>query len=122
MKNVLKAEELMMLVVSVVAYQSMGWAWYWYWVWFLTPDISMFGYLVNARVGAVTYNLAHHKGLAIVCGLAGFWLNSPYLLFGGILLFGHAAFDRILGYGLKHFEGFAHTHLGIIGKDTSRTQ
>ena len=116
MKNLLKIEELMMLVLSVLAYQSMNWAWYWYWVWFLVPDVGMLGYLINARIGAITYNLTHHKGLAIGIGLLGFSLSNPYLLFAGILLFGHAAFDRVAGYGLKYFESFNHTHLGIIGK------
>jgi hypothetical protein len=34
----------------------------------------------------------------------------------GIVLFGHASMDRMLGYGLKTSEGFKYTHLGIIGK------
>jgi hypothetical protein len=31
-------------------------------------------------------------------------------------MFSHAAFDRMLGYGLKYEQGFRHTHLGTIGK------
>jgi hypothetical protein len=33
-------------------------------------------------------------------------------VFTGTLLFTHASFDRILGYGLKYFDSFKHTHLG----------
>lgn len=37
------------------------------------------------------------------------------LQLAGIILFAHAAFDRILGYGLKYERGFKFTHLGEIG-------
>jgi hypothetical protein len=33
----------------------------------------------------------------------------------GVIMFSHAAFDRLLGYGLKYEEGFKFTHLGAIG-------
>ena len=117
MKNLLKLEELMMFVMSLIAYQTMNWAWYWYWIWFLMPDAGMLGYVFNSKIGAITYNLTHHKGLAILIGLIGYWFANPYLLFLGVLLFGHAAFDRVAGYGLKYFESFHHTHLGWIGKE-----
>jgi hypothetical protein len=119
MKNLLKVEELLMLVLSVVVYQSMGWDWYWYWVWFLVPDVGMLGYLFNTRIGAFTYNLTHHKAVAIAIGLAGFFFQNPLLFFTGNLLFGHSAFDRIAGYGLKYPDSFNNTHLGLIGKSAS---
>jgi hypothetical protein len=34
-------------------------------------------------------------------------------------LFGHSAFDRMLGYGMKYTDSFQHTHLGLIGKATN---
>nr|WP_317038961.1 DUF4260 family protein [Urechidicola croceus] len=34
----------------------------------------------------------------------------------GIILFGHASFDRMLGYRLKNSDSFNNTHLGKIGK------
>jgi len=38
------------------------------WAWvllFFSPDLSMLGYLVNTTVGAFTYNLFHHRGIAL---------------------------------------------------------
>jgi hypothetical protein len=40
------------------------------------------------------------------------------VLVGTVLLF-HSAFDRLLGYGLKHRTGFQDTHLGRVGKATA---
>jgi len=77
----------------------------------------MLGYLVNPKVGAMGYNIFHHKGVAITIAAIGIVLTSSSIIFVGILLFAHAAFDRILGYGLKYSDSFTHTHLGYIGKD-----
>jgi len=76
----------------------------------------MLGYIINARVGAFTYNLFHHKAVAIGCWLAGIVMQHTELQFVGLLLFGHSAFDRLFGYGLKYADNFKNTHLGWIGK------
>lgn len=41
------------------------------------------------------------EGLAILLYLVGLWMDQWYVALGGIVLFGHIAFDRMLGYGLK---------------------
>jgi hypothetical protein len=117
MKNLLNAEEAALLALAVFLNQTtLPFAWWWYWALFLAPDISMIGYMVNTRVGAVLYNAAHHKGIAVLCYFLGWLLASPVWQFTGLLLLGHSAFDRILGYGLKYPDHFKHTHLGWIGQ------
>jgi hypothetical protein len=89
------------------------------WIWallFFSPDFGMVGYLVNSKVGAFTYNLFHHKGIAIGLGIAGYLISNEIMTAIGILLFAHSSFDRIFGYGLKYSDSFQHTHLGRIGK------
>ena len=91
-----------------------------FWVWlllFFTPDIGMFGHLVNTRIGAVVYNLFHHKGIALMIAATGYYFHYDSITAIGILLFAHASFDRIWGYGLKFADSFANTHLGKIGKN-----
>lgn len=116
MKNILKTEELLMMIAPLVYLYEMhtGVSWWWYAVLFFAPDLSMVGYLVNTRAGAFLYNLFHHKGLAIAAVLAGFFFHVPYLLVAGLILFSHASFDRVFGYGLKYPDNFKHTHLGMI--------
>ena len=116
MKWLLKAEELVMLLLSIFLLWNSDADWYWYVLVLLGPDISMLGYLVNNKVGAALYNLFHHKGLAILLFMAGMYLSLDLLLRAGVVLFGHASLDRMAGYGLKYNKGFAFTHLGIIGK------
>jgi hypothetical protein len=116
MKSIIKAEEAFMLILAIVINSNLSFPTWLFWVLFLTPDISMLGYVVNNKVGAITYNIFHHKGLAIVIYLVGLYLKNEALQFVGLLLFGHSAFDRMLGYGLKYSDSFHHTHLGFIGK------
>jgi hypothetical protein len=75
----------------------------------------MAGYLFGTRVGAIAYNILHHKGLAIFLYLAGLYTGHDLVAIAGLILLGHSAFDRILGYGLKYPDHFKHTHLGWIG-------
>lgn len=118
MKLILKSEEAAMTIIAVycLTFHSLGLS---VWVWillFFSPDISMLGYAANARVGAFCYNLFHHKGLAILLIAAGYFFKTEVVLAIGILLFAHAAFDRIWGYGLKYTSGFKDTHLGSLEK------
>lgn len=83
---------------------------------FLTPDLSMVGFLANPRFGSWTYNLIRHKGLAVTLYAFGYLLSIPWLMFAGTILLGNSSFDRILGYGLKHEDSFQNTHLGRIGR------
>jgi hypothetical protein len=118
MKQLLAAEQATQFVLAIMALYLQPIhinAWLWLPL-FLSPDLSMLGYLFNNRVGAITYNVVHHKLLAGIAILAGVVAHLPLVLFIGILLWGHSAFDRMMGYGLKYYESFNHTHLGLIGK------
>ena len=116
MNLLLKLEDATKFVAAYVLTLYFENAWWLFFAWLLAPDISMIGYAINTRVGAVLYNIAHHQALAIVIFWIGFYLGNPALTFTGLVLFGHSAFDRLLGYGLKYPDDFKHTHLGWIGK------
>ncbi|MBD2716188.1 DUF4260 domain-containing protein [Microvirga sp. STR05] len=116
MKTLLKLEELAELLVATVVFAHLPFAWWWLPALFLLPDLSMMGYLAGPRAGAASYNLLHHKALALAVGVLGWWLGQPLLLLAGTVLLFHSAFDRLLGYGLKYGTNFQSTHLGAIGK------
>ena len=116
MKYTLRAEELTQLALTIAGLYAQPIhipAWLWP-ILFLAPDLGMLGYLINTRVGAFTYNVCHHKGLAILLIVAGYWLMLPMLMLAGLLLYAHSAFDRMMGYGLKYGDSFKHTHLGWL--------
>jgi hypothetical protein len=116
MKNLLKVEELFLFGLSLFLFSRLDYPWGWYALLFLTPDLSMLGYLWNPRVGSWTYNLIHHKGLAVALYVLGYLTAIPWLMFAGTLLLGHSSLDRVFGYGLKYPDAFKNTHLGMIGR------
>jgi len=116
MKTTLKLEEAGMFLAAIYAFSYLPYAWWWFPLLILAPDISMVGYLMNNRIGALLYNLFHHKGLALLIYISGLFAKSDVMQLTGIILFGHASMDRLFGYGLKYSSGFSDTHLGRIGK------
>lgn len=116
MRNLLSLEEVAMFVLGIFMYGLLGYPWWLFFVLLLTPDIGMLGYLISEKVGAIAYNLFHHKGIAILLYFLGMYLSMPVVQMIGVILFAHASMDRIFGYGLKYEKGFKYTHLGEIGK------
>ena len=100
-----------MLVVACVLYPQLQGRWLWFAPLFVAPDASMLGYLVNKRIGAMSYNLLHTY-------------TAPLALLGVLRLTGHGAYawlvavwlahiglDRMIGVGLKYETAFRDTHL-----------
>lgn len=112
MRSILKFEEAAMFGVSIFIFAQTSFEWWWYPALILMPDIGMIGYAAGPKAGAVSYNIFHHKGIAIAVFCLGWYLSSSWLELAGIILFGHASMDRIFGYGLKYRDSFHHTHLG----------
>lgn len=85
----------------------------------LVPDVSMIGYLRDARTGAWTYNLAHNWAIGLLVLGVGLVSGTPVASVAGAILIAHVGMDRALGYGLKLPTSFQETHLGRIGRRAS---
>ena len=116
MKSVLKTEELLMFILGMYLFSILDYEWWWFPTLLLLPDIGMLGYLISPKIGAIMYNGFHHKGIAIAFYLLGIYIEISILELIGVILFSHASMDRVFGYGLKYFDAFSNTHLGMIGK------
>jgi hypothetical protein len=117
MKTIIRLEEAALTAISIylLTKYNLGlpvWSWV---LLFFSPDLSMLGYLFGTRAGAFTYNLVHHRGLALLIVGVGIMTAGSLFISIGILLFAHSSFDRMLGYGLKYDDDFKHTHLGWMG-------
>ena len=115
MRLLLRGEEIMMFGLGIYLFSLLDYSWWWFLGLILAPDVGMLGYLMGNRIGAIGYNLFHHKGLALAIYLIGIYLSVPLCQLLGIIIFSHASLDRIFGYGLKYDKGFKYTHLGEIG-------
>ncbi|HVX51179.1 MAG TPA: DUF4260 domain-containing protein [Chitinophagaceae bacterium] len=123
MKKLIQLEELAMFALSIFCFNRLPFAWWWYPALILLPDVSMLGYALGNKAGAVAYNFVHHKAVAIAIYVTGIYTGSVILQLTGAILFGHSAMDRMMGYGLKTFKGFKFTHLGELNnaKHTAST-
>ena len=115
MTTSIKLEELGQFLFSILLFSQLDFSWWLFPALLLLPDLSMVGYLANTKIGAWTYNLFHHKLLAITIISLGYWTGNSIISLTGIILFGHSSMDRMFGYGLKYNDDFKHTHLGWIG-------
>ena len=116
MKQVIQLEELGLLLLGIYFFSLLNYQWWWFLVLILVPDFSMIGYVFGSKAGASSYNLFHHRGIAVLVYLAGIYFHQNEIQLAGVILFSHSSFDRMLGYGLKYETGFKYTHLGLIGK------
>jgi len=101
MKTLIKLEELALVVLSFYLFLALDYVWWWFPVLFFIPDVSVIGYLINPKVGSISYNFIHHKALAVSLYLLGSLTQLPGLQLAGLVMFGHSSFDRVLGFGLQ---------------------
>ena len=107
----LRLEGLAVAAGSAYFFYRSGVSWWLFALLWLTPDLSMLGYLAEPRWGARCYNAVHtYVGPAAVAAFA-LALPSPTLLPFALIWFNHIGFDRLLGYGLKSAEAFKISHL-----------
>ncbi len=116
MKNMIKLEELAVFVAGIyLLYQlPLHLSWWLYLILFFSPDIGMVGYLINTKVGAITYNLTHHKAVSLTVLAIGIFVGNDTIKLIGFIMLAHSAFDRVLGFGLKYPDNFKHTSVGNI--------
>ena len=111
-----RIESAAVATFAVVAFVQLDFAWWWLAAVFLLWDLSMVGYLASPTVGAISYNLGHsYLGPA---ALALTWVvgDARWAAFVALTWAFHIAIDRLLGYGLKFTDRFAHTHLGELDR------
>ncbi|MGA7841353.1 MAG: DUF4260 domain-containing protein [Candidatus Acidiferrales bacterium] len=107
----LHLEGACVFTLTLVLYRAGHFHWWLFALLLLTPDLSMLGYLANAKIGAAAYNLVHTSAVPIlllgVATVAPLPAVEPYAL----IWLAHIGMDRMLGYGLKYPTRFRDTHL-----------
>lgn len=120
MNRLIKSEYLAAAILTALIYIYAGFAWYWLVLLFLLFDISMIGYFISNKVGAIIYNTVHSFFIPAALLVIYVFTNENILLFVALLWLFHIFVDRTFGYGLKYPKGFRYTHLGTIGRVKSK--
>lgn len=115
MRNLLKLEEAAMFLFGFILLLHFALPWWLLLILFFAPDLGATGYLAGPRFGALTYNVLHHKAVALGLLFIGVFSANDYFQIAGLIIFAHSSFDRVLGFGLKYPDSFQNTHLGLMG-------
>lgn len=100
-----------MLAVAVLLYHELGRSWLLFVFLFLTPDLSLLGYLRGKIVGAITYNVLHTYLLPAGLFALGFLFERGWAMGIALIWAAHIGIDRLIGFGLKYTTGRRDTHL-----------
>ena len=111
MKNLVRIEEFFFFLFSIYLFTLLDFQWWFFPLFLLVPDIGMIGYAANTRIGAIIYNIFHHRAISITLYVIGAFLANRIIQFTGLILFAHSSLDRVFDYGLKYSDNFKHTHL-----------
>nr|GGG83705.1 hypothetical protein GCM10011398_31590 [Virgibacillus oceani] len=101
--------------MSIYFYARFDFSWIMFFILLLSPDLSMFGYAVDKRTGAIVYNIFHSYIVPIILILLALIIANNLLLAIGIIWVAHIGMDRTAGYGLKYPADFKDTHLQRVG-------
>lgn len=101
MKVLLKLEEVAMFLLCIFLFSKLNFTWWWFPALLFLPDIGMIGYIINPKIGAITYNLLHFRFVASLVAICSLIFGNEYWQLSAIILFAHISFDRALGLWLE---------------------
>lgn len=104
----------MVLAAASYFYFSNGYSLGMFLLLLLAPDVFMIGYMINNKIGAYLYNVAHTYTTPLLLLLAGNIISMNNLTMISLIWLAHIGMDRMLGYGLKYASGFKDTHIQNI--------
>jgi hypothetical protein len=110
----LSLEGLALFIGSIVLYAYYGGTWWLFLLLLLSPDLAMLGYLLNTRIGAMSYNAIHTTVLPFSLAIAALLLGWTLGLQLALIWLAHIGMDRTVGYGLKYSTNFKETHLNRV--------
>ncbi|MBB6452522.1 hypothetical protein HNQ94_000967 [Salirhabdus euzebyi] len=110
----LHLEGAFFFLLSIVWYASYDFSWLVFFILLFVPDISMIGYAINQKTGALLYNVFHTYTIPIIIILLWFLFSNDVLLTVSLIWLSHIGMDRMLGYGLKYPTHFKDTHLNRV--------
>lgn len=99
-----RIEGAALAVAAAVAFVAVGFAWWWLLALFLLFDLSMVGYAMNDRVGAIAYNAVHNYAVPAVLVVVAITMlrlggdARAVAFIAGCWLF-HVGVDRAVGFG-----------------------
>lgn len=109
--QIVRIENGFALATSFYIYMHLDFPIWLFFVLLFVPDITMIGYAINKKIGALVYNFGHSFILPLLLALCYLYFSNEYLLIISIIWIAHICMDRLLGFGLKYQNSFNKTHI-----------
>ena len=109
--KIVRIENGIGFVASFYMYLYLNFPIWLFFVLLLAPDITMIGYAINKKIGAIIYNFGHSLISPLLFAFSYFYFSKDYLLIISIIWLAHIFMDRSLGFGLKYEDSFKKTHI-----------
>jgi hypothetical protein len=109
-KALLHLEGAAALAASIALYSHFGGELLPFVLLFLVPDLSLLGYVANARLGGVLYNTVHTYLVPALVLVLGLLTNTQLVLQVACIWLAHISMDRTLGLGLRYLNSTKETH------------
>jgi hypothetical protein len=111
-KQIVHVEYALAFALSFFIYMQLQFSIWLFIVLLFVPDLTMLGYAMNKKVGAIVYNFGHTFIFPLILVLGYLYLSNDYLLIGSITWIAHICLDRAIGAGLKYRDSpFTNTHI-----------
>jgi uncharacterized protein DUF4260 len=107
----LRLEGLAVLVGAVIIYFHADYGWILFVALILAPDLSLAGFALGPRVGALAYDALHTEVFPVALGAIGILADAESATKIALIWLAHIGVDRLAGYGLKYPSEVKKTHL-----------
>jgi len=114
LRNWIKSEYIIGFICIFVIYMHLDYSLLLFFLLLLVPDVSMIGYFINTKIGAILYNIVHHFSLPTILITICIVFNIPTVTPIALIWIAHILMDRAFGFGLKYANDFKETHLQKI--------
>ncbi len=110
-KPLIQFEYAFAFLLTIVFYWYSDFSLLLFFVLLFVPDLSMIGYVINNKIGAIVYNVGHTFLLPLSLLVISFTFANSFLLMISLIWLAHIFMDRALSFGLKYDDAFKHTHI-----------
>ncbi|MGG3452820.1 DUF4260 family protein [Paenibacillus timonensis] len=114
-KQIVHVEYALAFALSLFIYIQLHFPIWLFAVLLFVPDLTMLGYAMNKKIGAMVYNFGHTFIFPLLLASGSLYLSNDNLLLGSVIWIAHICMDRAIGAGLKYPDSsFRDTHLQKI--------
>ena len=110
-KRFIRMEYGIAFLLLLLIYWKLDFSLWLFFILLLVPDLTMVGYAMNPKMGAIIYNFGHSLIIPFLFLIISFSISNEFIVMLALIWTAHILMDRCFGFGLKYEHSFKNTHL-----------